>query len=85
MTDNPLLIKYSLDAADVNAFYYIHQKLEAITFEVVSEEEIMEKFSYVRLQANLPFMSEKATLLENLQETRKKVSIILLILLNLYF
>lgn len=74
MTDNPLLIKYSLDAADVNAFYYIHQKLEPIQYEIISEDDLWEDFFYIRLQANLPFITEKTNILESLQDTRKNVS-----------
>ncbi|XP_058810723.1 ufm1-specific protease 2 isoform X2 [Phymastichus coffea] len=74
VTDNPLLIKYSLDAADINAFYYIHQKLEPIKFDIINEEDLRKNFCYVRLQATLPFISEKTNVLDTLQETRKKLA-----------
>lgn len=74
VTDNPLLLKYSLDAPDINAFYYIHQKLEPIQFDVINEDDLKKNFCYVRLQADLPFISEKANILDNLQETRKKAN-----------
>jgi hypothetical protein len=75
VTDNPLLIKYSLDAADVNAFYYIHQKLEAIKYEIIPEKDFWQSFYYIRLQANLPFISEKSAVLNSLQQTKKNVKI----------
>lgn len=79
VTDNPLLIKYSLDAASVNAFYYIHQKLEAIEYEIITEEDFLQNFCYIRLQATLPFISEKTTVLDSLQKTRKNVNQILVL------
>lgn len=69
----PLLLKYSLDAASVNAFYYIHQKLETIKYEIINEEDLLRNFGYIRLQATLPFISEKSTVLDTLQKTRKNV------------
>ncbi|XP_014208667.1 ufm1-specific protease 2 [Copidosoma floridanum] len=74
VTDNPLLIKYSLDAADILAFYYIHEKLEAMKYEIISEEDLWKSFCYIRLQASLPFISEKVSVLDNLTETRKKLA-----------
>ncbi|XP_001602901.1 ufm1-specific protease 2 [Nasonia vitripennis] len=74
VTDNPLLIKYSLDAASINAFYYIHQKLEAIKYEIITEDDFLQNFYYIRLQATLPFISEKTTVLDSLQKTRKNLA-----------
>ncbi|KAJ8675222.1 hypothetical protein QAD02_011008 [Eretmocerus hayati] len=73
VTDNPLLIKYSLDAADVNAFFYIHQKLEPIKYDIISENDLWQSLCYIRLQASLPFISEKANVLDSLHETRKNL------------
>ncbi|KAL7302958.1 hypothetical protein TKK_0004185 [Trichogramma kaykai] len=71
VTDNPLLIKYSLDATEVNAFYYIHQKLEPINYEVIDESSLLQNFCYIRLQANIPFLSEEMNIMDSLQDTRK--------------
>ncbi|XP_012285599.1 ufm1-specific protease 2 [Orussus abietinus] len=75
VTDNPLLLEYSLGTTDLRPFFYIHQKLEpADSFQIISEETIWEQFKYVRLVAGLPIITQKGNILEIIQESRKNIA-----------
>lgn len=75
ITDNPLLLKYSRNTSDLQAYFYMHQKLEAVNnFSIVSEDGISQQFTYIRLQATLPLTAQDGNMLEALQELRKNIA-----------
>ncbi|KAK0158922.1 hypothetical protein PV328_009859 [Microctonus aethiopoides] len=75
ITDNPLLIKYSLENNHVLPYYYIHEKLmPAPELEIISEAEIWQRFSYIRLRTSLPMVTQKCELTEAFQTTRKNIA-----------
>ncbi|XP_043268584.1 ufm1-specific protease 2 isoform X2 [Venturia canescens] len=75
ITDNPLLIKYSLKDANVQAYYYVHEVLQsAQKVEIISEEDIWERFFYIRVQTCFPIVTTKEEVEKALQETRKNIA-----------
>ncbi|EZA55337.1 hypothetical protein DMN91_004969 [Ooceraea biroi] len=75
ITDNPLLLKYSRNTSDLQAYFYMHQKLEAVNnLSIISEDDISQQFVYVRLQATLPLIAQDGNMLEALQESRKNIA-----------
>ncbi|XP_015596976.1 ufm1-specific protease 2 isoform X2 [Cephus cinctus] len=76
VTDNPLLLKYSTKITECNieTFFYIHQKLEIASFEILSEYDIWQKFTYIRLEANLSLNSQRWNILETIEEARKNIA-----------
>ncbi|KAL6257137.1 hypothetical protein P5V15_012069 [Pogonomyrmex californicus] len=75
ITDNPLLLKYSHDTMDMQAYFYVHQKLEAINnFSIISEDDLSQHFVYIRLQAFLPLVTQDGNMSEVLEESRKNIA-----------
>ena len=75
ITDNPLLLKYSPNTLDMQAYFYVHQKLEAVNnFSIISEDELSQQFVYIRLQATFPLIAQDGSILEALQESRKNIA-----------
>ncbi|KAG5313969.1 UFSP2 protease, partial [Acromyrmex insinuator] len=75
ITDNPLLLKYSRNTLDIQAYFYVHQKLEAINnLSIISEDDLSQQFVYIRLQATLPLIAQDGNILEALQESRKNIA-----------
>ncbi|XP_032685987.1 ufm1-specific protease 2 isoform X2 [Odontomachus brunneus] len=75
ITDNPLLLKYSHSTLKVQAYFYMHQKLEvANDFTVISEDDLSQQFVYIRLQATLPLVTQDGNILEVLEESRKNIA-----------
>ncbi|XP_012528343.2 ufm1-specific protease 2 [Monomorium pharaonis] len=75
ITDNPLLLKYSRNTSDIQAYFYVHQKLEAVNnFSIISEDDLSRQFVYIRLQATLPLVAQDGNVLEALQESRKNIA-----------
>ena len=60
---------------DIQAYFYVHQKLEAINnLSIISEDDLSRQFVYIRLQAILPLIAQDGNISEALQESRKNVS-----------
>ncbi|KYN09872.1 PREDICTED: ufm1-specific protease 2 [Trachymyrmex cornetzi] len=75
ITDNPLLLKYSRNTLDIQAYFYVHQKLEAINnLSIISEDDLSRQFVYIRLQATLPLIAQDGNVSEALQESRKNIA-----------
>lgn len=75
ITDNPLLLKYSRSTSELQAYFYVHQKLEAVNnFNIISEDDLSQQFVYIRLQATLPLVTQDGNMLEALQESRKTIA-----------
>jgi len=78
ITDNPLLLKYSRNTLDIQAYFYVHQKLEAVNnVSIISEDDLSREFVYIRLQATLPLVAQDGNISEALQELRKNVRFLL--------
>jgi len=74
ITDNPLLLKYSHNTLDIQAYFYVHQKLEAVNnVSIISEDDLSREFVYIRLQGTLPLIAQDGNISEALQELRKNV------------
>lgn len=75
ITDNPLLLKYSRNTLDMQAYFYVHQKLEAVNnFSIISEDDLSQQFVYIRLQATFLLVAQDGNILEALQESRKNIA-----------
>ncbi|KYM97653.1 PREDICTED: ufm1-specific protease 2 [Cyphomyrmex costatus] len=75
ITDNPLLLKYSHKTSDIQAYFYVHQKLEAINnLSIISEDDLSRQFAYIRLQASLPLIVQDENVSEALEELRKNIA-----------
>ncbi|XP_071561183.1 ufm1-specific protease 2-like isoform X2 [Temnothorax nylanderi] len=75
ITDNPLLLKYSHTTSDIQAYFYVHQKLEAVNnISIITEDDLSRQFVYIRLQATLPLVVQDGNVLEALQESRKNIA-----------
>ncbi|XP_025152563.1 ufm1-specific protease 2 isoform X2 [Harpegnathos saltator] len=75
ITDNPLLLKYSHSTLKVQAYFYMHQKLEATNdFTIISEDDLNQQFVYIKLQATLPLIAQDENILEALEEWRKNIA-----------
>ncbi|XP_011702263.1 PREDICTED: ufm1-specific protease 2 [Wasmannia auropunctata] len=75
ITDNPLLLKYSRNTLDMQAYFYMHQKLEAVNnLSIISEDDLSRQFVYIRLQATLPLVAQDGNIVEALQESRKNIA-----------
>ncbi|XP_012232695.2 ufm1-specific protease 2 [Linepithema humile] len=75
ITDNPLLLKYSRNTSDIQAYFYVHQKLEAVNnLSIISEDDLSRQFVYIRLQATLPLIIQDENISEALQESRKNIA-----------
>lgn len=75
ITDNPLLLKYSHNTLDLQAYLYVHEKLEAVNnLSIISEDDLSRQFVYIRLQATFPLVAQDGNILEVLQESRKNIA-----------
>ncbi|KAF7993716.1 hypothetical protein HCN44_010311 [Aphidius gifuensis] len=75
ITDNPLLIKYNLSNHQLEPYYYVHQTLKpAGELEVIDQDEIWEKFYYIRLKTSIPMLTQKNDIIEAFQTTRKNLA-----------
>nr|XP_031836789.1 probable Ufm1-specific protease 2 [Nomia melanderi] len=75
ITDNPLLLKYSHENARIEAYFYIHQKLEAINnVNIIHENDIQREFIYIRLRGSLPLIAQSGNVMEILDELRKNIA-----------
>lgn len=86
--DNPLFLKYSRNTLDMQAYFYVHQKLEAVNnFNIISEDDFSQQFVYIKSQATFPLVTQDENILEALQELRKNVkfSSFLTFMLIFYF
>lgn len=73
--DNPLFLKYSRNTLDIQAYFYVHQKLEAVNnFSIISEDDLSQQFVYIRSRAIFPLVAQKGNILEALQESRKNIA-----------
>lgn len=72
---------------DVQAYFYVHQKLEAVNnLSIISEDDLSQQFVYIRLQAILPLIAQDGNVLEALQELRKNVRFLpQLTLISIFF
>lgn len=58
----------------MQAYFYVHQKLEAVNnFSIISEDDLSQQFVYIRSQATFPLVAQDGNILEALQESRKNV------------
>lgn len=58
----------------MQAYFYVHQKLEAVNnLSIISEDDLSRQFVYIRLQATFPLVAQDESILEALQESRKNV------------
>lgn len=77
ITDNPLLLKYLHHDSKIEAYFYIHQKLESVNdIEMITESNIRREFMYIRLRSSLPLIAQNGNIMEVLEESRKSVSFI---------
>lgn len=59
VTDNPIYLDCKIgNANEIVANFVVNERLQAITFEEISEHEIYSQFVHVRLRARLPFVCE---------------------------
>lgn len=77
VTDNPVILRRQLSSEDLlQAYYYIHDKLVAVDFDLVTPSQLLHSFIILRLAAKLTLVSELQ--IESIQESflylRKKVS-----------
>lgn len=67
-------MKYSRNTFDIQAYFYVHQKLEAVNnFSIISEDDLSRQFVYIRLQGTLLLSTQDENVLEALQDLRKNV------------
>lgn len=60
--------------SDIQAYFYVHQKLEAVNnLSIITEDDLSQQFVYIRLQAILPLVAQDGNISEALQESRKNV------------
>lgn len=58
----------------MQAYFYVHQKLEAVNyFSIISEDDLSQQFVYIKSQATFPLIAQDGNILEALQESRKNV------------
>ncbi|XP_066592304.1 ufm1-specific protease 2 isoform X2 [Prorops nasuta] len=75
VTDNPLLLKYSLNDSKLQSYFYVHQKLEIINnVEVITEEELYQQFLYIQVQGSIPLLTLKENIIDALQDSRKNIA-----------
>ncbi|GAB1861316.1 Probable Ufm1-specific protease 2 [Camponotus japonicus] len=75
ITDNPLFLKYSHNTLDMQAYFYVHQKLEAVNyFSIISEDDLSQQFVYIKSQATFPLVAQDGNILEALQVSRKNIA-----------
>ncbi|XP_015126287.1 ufm1-specific protease 2 [Diachasma alloeum] len=75
ITDNPLLLRYTLGAQQVQPFVYVHQTLKpAGEPEVIEESEIWERFFYLRLRTSIPMATQRSEITDAFQSTRKNLA-----------
>nr|XP_012137095.1 PREDICTED: ufm1-specific protease 2 isoform X1 [Megachile rotundata] len=75
ITDNPLFFKYTHNSSKIDAYFYIHQKLEAVDdINVINENDIYQEFTYIRLRGSLPLIMQNGNIVEVLEETRKNIA-----------
>ncbi|XP_012137096.2 UFM1 specific peptidase 2 isoform X2 [Megachile rotundata] len=66
------LIRFS---SKIDAYFYIHQKLEAVDdINVINENDIYQEFTYIRLRGSLPLIMQNGNIVEVLEETRKNIA-----------
>lgn len=74
VTDNPILLTCESGCEDLKAFFFKNGKLEEAEYEVVSEEELLRSFSFVRLRFDFrEYVDELCRIPEIMQERRKYV------------
>ncbi|XP_033349722.1 ufm1-specific protease 2 [Bombus vosnesenskii] len=74
ITDNPLFLKYTHDNLKIQAYFYIHLKLEPVTdINVINENDICREFIYIRLRGSLPLIAQNDNIMEVLEESRKNI------------
>jgi len=67
-------LKYSPDTLDVQAYFYMHQKLEVVKkVSIINKDDMWRQFVYIRLQATVPLIAHKKNILQALKEMRKNV------------
>ncbi|CAK9825159.1 Probable Ufm1-specific protease 2 [Anthophora retusa] len=75
ITDNPLFLKYARDNSRIEAYFYIHLKLEPINeVKIIDESDIRREFIYIRLRGSLPITAQNDNIMEVLEDTRKKIA-----------
>lgn len=68
-------MKYTHDDLKIQAYFYIHLKLEPVTdINVINENDICREFIYIRLRGSLPLIAQNDNIMEMLEESRKNVS-----------
>ncbi|XP_043793595.1 probable Ufm1-specific protease 2 isoform X3 [Apis laboriosa] len=74
ITDNPLFLKYTHDNLKIQAYFYIHLKLESINdIKIINESDICQEFIYIRLRGSLPLIAQDDNIMEVLKESRKNI------------
>lgn len=67
-------MKYTHDSLKVEAYFYIHQKLETVDdVSVINENDIYQEFTYIRLKGSLPLIVQNGNVTEVLEEIRRNV------------
>ncbi|XP_063979793.1 ufm1-specific protease 2 [Diachasmimorpha longicaudata] len=75
ITDNPLLLRYTLGAELVQPFVYVHQTLKpAGEPEVINESDIWERFFYLRLRTSIPMVTQRSEIADAFQSMRKNLA-----------
>uniref|UniRef100_A0A0K8TSP7 Probable Ufm1-specific protease 2 n=1 Tax=Tabanus bromius TaxID=304241 RepID=A0A0K8TSP7_TABBR len=74
ITDNPILLQCELGTlVDLKASLFMHGKLQQISYEVISEEELYADFCFARVQCGFNFLTEEDSdrVAKNMQRLRK--------------
>lgn len=74
VTDNPILLTCDSGCENLKAFFFKNGKLELAEYEVLSEQELHQTFSFVRLRFYLrEFVDDLSRIPEIMQDRRKYV------------
>ena len=76
VTDNPLLVKCSAKSDELKAYFYRNQKLVETQYEIISEADICQLFTHVRVRTRLQLNCENnpQAIIEAVNNLQKKVS-----------
>ncbi|CAL7945048.1 unnamed protein product [Xylocopa violacea] len=75
ITDNPLFLRYMHDTLNIEAYFYIHLKLESVNdVKIINEDDIRREFIYIRLRGSLPLIAQNDNIVEVLEESRKNIA-----------
>lgn len=76
VTDNPLFINYNKENDSISAFFNINGKLKATEYSIITEQEILEQYCYLHVQAQVSLSCELSanSIKESLASLRKSIA-----------